>query len=112
MRAHPELNADSLFTAHFNTASEIMGYKVEPTEKMVNNIAFSFMNLHKMDEAYKLFKRNIENYPQSSNAWDSLGDFYTAKGDKQKAIEAYGKSLSLQETQDTRKKFEELKGKK
>ena len=109
-RAHPELNADSLLTAHFYEVSDKLGYKVTPTEDMVNNMAYASMGLHKMDEAYKLLKRNIENYPQSANAWDSLGEFYENKGDKVKAIEAYRKSLSLQETQDTRKKLERLKG--
>lgn len=111
-RDHPELNADSLLSAHFNEVSDKLGYKVIPTEDMVNNMAYASMGMKKMNEAYILFKRNVESYPQSSNAWDSLGDFYVSKGDKQKAIEAYSKSLSLQETSDTRSKLEELKGKK
>ena len=112
VRAHPELNPDSLLNIHFNKVSAVMGYKVLPSEDMINNMAYSFMEMKKMDFAYTLFKRNVENYPKSSNAWDSLGDFYAAKGDKQKAIEAFDKSLNLQETEDTRRKFEELKGKK
>jgi predicted negative regulator of RcsB-dependent stress response len=41
-----------------------------------------------------------------------LGEFYENKGDKQKAIEAYTKSLSLKETEDTRRKLNNLTGKK
>jgi len=112
VRAHPELNPDSLVSAHFNEVSKQMGYQVLPTEEMINDMAYNYMGMQKMDYAYALFKRNIENHPESSNAWDSLGDYYTAKGDKQEAIEAFSKSLSLKETQDTRRKMEELKGKK
>jgi predicted alpha/beta superfamily hydrolase len=112
VRTHPELNPDSLLNAHFKEVSTVMGYRVIPTEDMVNNMAYTCMGMHKMDYAFNLFKRNTDNYPQSSNAWDSLGDFYAAKGEKQKAIEAFTKSLSLQETQDTRKKLEGLKAKK
>jgi predicted alpha/beta superfamily hydrolase len=112
LRAHPELNPDSLLTIHFSKVSDVMGYKVMPTEDMVNDLAYNYMGMHKLDQAYALFKRNIENHPESSNAWDSLGDYYVSAGDKQKAIEAFSKSLSLNETQDTRRKFEELKGKK
>jgi predicted alpha/beta superfamily hydrolase len=112
VREHPELNPDSLMSVHFNKVSKQMGYQVIPTEGNVNDMAYSFMGMMKMDYAYALFKRNVDNYPQSSNAWDSLGDFYVAKGDKEKAIEAFSKSLSLQETPDTRRKLEELKGKK
>ena len=66
------------------------------------------MGINKLDKAYALLKRNTINYPQSANAWDSLGDYYVAAGDKSKAIEAFRKSLSLQETKDTRKKLNEL----
>ncbi len=109
LRAHPELNADSLIAAHFDDVSAKFGYKVLPSESLVNDVAYAYMGMHKMDAAYALFKRNTYNYPQSGNAFDSLGDFYTNKGDKQKAIEAYTKSLSLQETADTRKKLNDLK---
>jgi len=34
-----------------------------------------------------------ENYPTSSNAFDSLGDGYAKKGDKTKAIAAYKKAI-------------------
>jgi tetratricopeptide (TPR) repeat protein len=70
------------------------------------------MGIGKMDQAYKLFERNIDNYPQSANAYDSLGEYFVNKGDKPKAIQAYTKSLSLQETTDTRRKLNELEKQK
>jgi predicted alpha/beta superfamily hydrolase len=109
---HPELNEDSVLAAHYKMVSERMGYTVLPTENTVNELAYSCMGNQKMAEAYKLFKRNIDYYPKSANAYDSLGDYYVAAGDKQKAIEAFTKSLSLQEVQDTRQKLNELLNKK
>lgn len=109
---HPELNEDFVLAAHYKMLSERMGYTVKPTENTVNELAYSCMANHKMAEAYKLFKRNIDYYPNSANAYDSLGDYYLAAGDKQKAIEAFTKSLSLQEVQDTRQKLNELLKKK
>lgn len=106
---HPELNVDSVLADHFNKISGYFGFKVNPPEDLVNNLAYDAMGQHKSVEAYKLFKRNIENYPNSANAYDSLGDFYAGEGNKAKAIEAYSKSLSLQETPDTRRKLEELR---
>ncbi len=111
VRAHPELSPDSLINVHFNEVSKQMGYQVLPTEDMINDMAYGYMSMQRMNYAYALFKRNIENHPGSSNAWDSFGDYYVAAGDKQKAMEAYEKSLNLQETSDTRRKFEELKRK-
>ncbi|MDO3640524.1 alpha/beta hydrolase-fold protein [Mucilaginibacter sp. L3T2-6] len=107
---HPELNPDSVLTAHFKTISAHFGYTVKPTEDIVNSLAYSVWGSGNAGQAYKLFKRNTEEYPQSGNAFDSLGDFYSGTGQKQKAIEAYTHSLKLQETADTRRKLNELNG--
>jgi predicted alpha/beta superfamily hydrolase len=108
LRANPDLNADSLLNAHFETVSAMMGLKVLPGESNVNDLGYFFMGINKLDKAYALLKRNTINYPKSANAWDSLGECYVTMGSKEKAIEAYRKSLSLQETTDTRKKLEDL----
>jgi tetratricopeptide (TPR) repeat protein len=109
---HPELNADSVLTAHFKNISAHFGYTVKPNEDIINSLAYTVWGAGNAKQAYKLFKRNTEEYPQSGNAFDSLGDFYAGTGEKQKAIEAYTQSLKLQETVDTRRKLNELKGKK
>ena len=108
---HPELNEDSVIGAHYRRVSEKLGYKVLPTESTINDMGYDCMGRHKMDVAYKLFERNVTNHPESANAFDSLGDYYVAAGDKQKAIDAFAKSLSLQEVADTRKKWKDLTGK-
>jgi hypothetical protein len=38
---------------------------------------------------------NVENFSNSSNSYDSLGEAYEALGDTEKAIENYKKSLEL-----------------
>lgn len=106
---HPELDEDAVIAAHFKMVSERLGYKVSPTEDLINEMGYDCMARHKMDVAGKLFKRNTDEHPNSANAFDSLGDYYRDAGDKQKAIEAYAKSLSLHETTDTRSKMEALK---
>ncbi|MBV8389206.1 MAG: hypothetical protein JO080_05345 [Mucilaginibacter sp.] len=106
---HPELNEDSVLAAHYKMVSEKMGYTVLPTENTVNELAYSCMGNRKMTVAYKLFIRNTKLYPNSSNVFDSLGDYYVTAGDKQKAIEAFTKALSIQEVDDTRRKLNELK---
>ena len=86
-----------------------MGYKVSPPEQFVNAIAYQLMSMKQFDRAFYFLKMNIENYPESFNAYDSMGDFYDAKGDKQKAIEYYTKVLSMHDFPETRKKIEKLK---
>ncbi|HTK20870.1 MAG TPA: alpha/beta hydrolase-fold protein [Mucilaginibacter sp.] len=106
---HPELDEDVVLAAHYKMVSERIGYTVLPTENSVNELAYDCMGRHKMDVAYKLFIRNTQMYPNSTNVFDSLGDYYVAAGDKQKAIEAFTKALSIQEVPDTRSKLNDLK---
>jgi cytochrome c-type biogenesis protein CcmH/NrfG len=46
-------------------------------------------------EAVAILQLNVEQYPASWNAYDSLGEAYMAAGDRQRAIENYRKSLQL-----------------
>jgi hypothetical protein len=105
---HPQLDEDSVLAAHFKMISERLGYTVLPTENTINELAYDCMGRHKMGQAYKLFIRNTQMYPNSANVYDSLGDYYVAAGDKRKAIEAFTKALSIQEVGDTRKKLNDL----
>jgi len=106
---HPELDEDSVIAAHFKVISEKLGYTVQPGEDLINEVAYDCMARKKWDVAYKLFKRNTDNHPESSNVFDSLGDYYVERGDKQNAITAFIKALSLNESADTRRKLNELK---
>ena len=47
------------------------------------------------NDAVEVFKLNVEAYPQSANAQDSLGDGYLADGQKDLALAAAKKSLEM-----------------
>ena len=42
-----------------------------------------------------MFELNVESYPKSWNPWDSLAEALMNRGDKEKAIAYYEKSLAL-----------------
>ena len=46
-------------------------------------------------EAIEIFRLNTEMFPRSGNAFDSLGEAYMIKGDRERAIENYKRSLEL-----------------
>ena len=54
-----------------------------------------FLQSGRAAEAIETFRLNTEAYPQSWNVYDSVGEAYTLNGDKERAIEMYGKSLEL-----------------
>jgi uncharacterized protein len=93
---------------HYATVSKNMGYKISPPEQMVNGIGYEFLSVKQYTKAGGLFKMNVDNYPQSANAHDSYGDYFSAIGDKTKAMEQFKKALSLKENEATRKKLDEL----
>lgn len=48
-----------------------------------------------MKEAIEVFKLNVEAFPQSFNAYDSLGEAFAAAGEQELAVKNYEKSLEL-----------------
>jgi len=108
---HPDWDRYVLLKAHYQEVSQRMGYTVLPSESMVNQLGYACMEQHQMKQAAALFERNTNEHPKSANAFDSLGDYYVAAGDKPKAIEAFSKSLTLGNTTETRQKLDVLRGK-
>jgi|SRR5687768_12317969 len=64
-------------------------------ESMLNTLGYRFLALGRPVEAVALFDRNVREFPESSNAYDSLGDGLVALGDKEAAIASYRKSHEL-----------------
>lgn len=96
---------------HYDNLSKHLGYSVKPPEGDVNRLAFGALNSKHFEEAIYLFNLNAVNYPESSDAYDSLGDYYVAKADKPNAINSYKKALSIKEVPETRRKLEKLQSK-
>jgi tetratricopeptide (TPR) repeat protein len=65
------------------------------SEAQVNALGYWLLGKKKVGEAVEVFKMNVEDYPNSSNAYDSLGEAYMIKGDKEPAIRNYQRSLEL-----------------
>jgi CubicO group peptidase (beta-lactamase class C family) len=64
-------------------------------ESEMNVIGYEFLNQKKYDEAVAVLKLNVEAFPKSSNVYDSLGEAYMMKGERELAIKNYEKSLEL-----------------
>jgi tetratricopeptide (TPR) repeat protein len=60
-----------------------------------NNIGFQLLKARKTEEAYKLFKHNELNYPNSWEVYHGLGETYRQMGQKELALTNYKKSLKL-----------------
>lgn len=67
----------------------------QASENDVNTYAYQLMGQGQNDKALEFFVSNTQRFPRSANAWDSLGEGYATKGDKENAIKSFKKSLSL-----------------
>lgn len=65
------------------------------SEAQFNELGYRLLAMKKIREAIDIFKLNVEAYPQSANAYDSLGEAYAAGGQKELAVESYQRSLEL-----------------
>lgn len=66
------------------------------SESQVNRIGYVLLyGAKKVPEAIAVFKMNVEDFPESSNTYDSLGEAYDVAGEKELAIKNYEKSVEL-----------------
>ena len=61
----------------------------------LNALGYRLLRRKKVPEAIEILKLNVEAYPSSANAYDSLGEAYFVSGNTPQAIQNYEKSLSL-----------------
>jgi CubicO group peptidase (beta-lactamase class C family) len=70
------------------------GYDFSETE--FNLLGYELLDgENKIDDALEIFKLNTQLYPTSSNTFDSLGEAYLKKGDKEAARASYQKAVEL-----------------
>jgi CubicO group peptidase (beta-lactamase class C family) len=85
--------------------------KNEVGESALNGLGYALLYSGQEKDAITVFQRNAQEYPQSSNVWDSLGEAYMKTGQKQLAIQNYEKSLQLDpENQNAVTMLKKLKG--
>lgn len=79
----------SRYHQHRKEESGILG------EVEVNSLGYALLQADRKDEAIVFFKLNIEAYPHSANAYDSLADAYMQSGKNDLAIQYYRKTLEM-----------------
>jgi Flp pilus assembly protein TadD len=64
-------------------------------ENDFNNLGYQLLQENRLESAVYVFETNVRLYPDSWNAWDSLGEILGKAGQKERAIKSYRKSLEL-----------------
>ena len=112
--AEYKASGDELVSAietHYKTISNHFGYEVVPDEEMVNSLGYNFISSEKLDLAFAAFDLNIKNFPNNSNVYDSMGDYFLAAKDSVKALESFEKALRVGPNDFSQEKIDMLKSK-
>jgi uncharacterized protein len=98
--------------AHYKSVSDKLGYQVPPPEELVYTLALACLNRGLPEKALAFLELNRTNYPQSFSVHDGLGDYYSKKGNKKKAMEHFTQALAIKDNPDTRDKLQTIKKRK
>ncbi len=93
---------------HYENISEKMGYRVDPSENTLLTLGYTSLYLKNTALAEHFFNLDIKIYPDSFAGYDTLGNYYLAVGDKDKAIEMFKKALTIDDNSETREKLESI----
>jgi len=76
------------------------------TEADMNNYGYQLLGSGKTQEAVAIFRKNVEKYPASWNAYDSLAEGLAAAGQKAEAITQYQKARSMVKDDTNQKRID------
>jgi tetratricopeptide (TPR) repeat protein len=65
------------------------------SEGELNSLGYFYLRRGEVDTALRIFRLNVESFPEASNPYDSLGEAYVEANDRDLAIENYRRSLEL-----------------
>ena len=77
-------------------------------EQDINAYGYALLGQKKTDEAIVVFRKNVKDYPNSWNTYDSLGEALAAKGDTKAAIDSYSKAMSMTTDPAQKKRITEI----
>ncbi|MET4141390.1 alpha/beta hydrolase-fold protein [Pedobacter sp. UYP1] len=100
---------EKLISSHYQSLSDEMDYIVRPSEQDMNRLGYIFLQQKDNSKAEMFFQLNIRYYPESFNAYDSMGDYYLSKDNKPAAVKYFEKALALKYRSDIKLKLEKLK---
>jgi CubicO group peptidase (beta-lactamase class C family) len=81
-------------------------------DRALNQLGHMLIEKGRNADAITILKLNVEEYPKSANAYDSLAETYAKDGQKQQAVENYRKALELDpQNQNAADKLKELEQK-
>ena len=77
------------------------------TEADINTLGYNYLQANQLKEAIATFQKNVKDYPNSWNVYDSLGEALEKSGDVKGSIANYEKALKMVGDDVNRKRITE-----
>ena len=88
------------------------GYSVPPLpEYLLNMSGYMNMDMQQFEKSKMFFELAIKYYPESSNVYDSMADFYERSEQYEQALNFRIKSYNLSKDENQLKRIEDLRNK-
>jgi predicted alpha/beta superfamily hydrolase len=80
---------------HFQKLSAQLGEKMPVPENVTNLIGYRLLQANRTADAIAVFQTNVQNWPQSANVHDSLGEAYEKAGRREEARASYERAAEI-----------------
>lgn len=114
IRTNPAISGERFIAkviTHFERVSENIGYAVLPSEEMINDLGYYYFNKKEYNDSFLFFAFNLKNYPESASVYGSMGEWYAAQSQTDKAIEYFNKAVEIDGSPALKAKLEKLENK-
>jgi len=78
------------------------------TEAEMNAYGYQLIGEGRAEDAIVIFRKNVEDHPESWNAYDSLAEAYASQGNKAAARRYYQKALTFVDDEQQKKRIETI----
>lgn len=111
IRTNPEISGEVFYkkvVEHYKNVSKKLGHGIFPNQEQMNDLGYYYLQKKDFKGALLFFSSNINNYPNSSNTYDSMGDYYMTKGQNEKAANFFKKAVEIDGNPLSKEKLDQL----
>jgi predicted alpha/beta superfamily hydrolase len=81
--------------AYYTKLGDRLGVALAPPREIVNELGYQYLRAGNSRAAIAAFRFNTEQYPESANVWDSLGEALQQVGNRDEALASYRRAVKI-----------------
>jgi len=97
------------FYVHFEELSKRFKREVKPDWQFINDVGFFILSAHNSPKKARAYlEMNLKFYPEKSESYVAMGDYYTMRNKKPEAIKYFEKAIEIDGNKGAQTKLNEL----